>query len=112
MDLSLRRATVSGVTLLSATGEIDLATLPRFRDALTRLVDEHPGEQVAVDLDGVVVLDDAGLGVLLGAAGRARQAAGELAVVCSAEPLRQRFELTGLARAVRLVTSVHDLARS
>lgn len=110
MDLSLRRATVSGVEVLSATGEIDLATLPRFRDALTRLVDDHPGGRVAVDLDGVLVLDDTGLGVLLGAAGRARQGGGELTVVCSDPRLRQRFELTGLDRAVRLLESVHDLA--
>lgn len=110
MDLSLRRATVSGVDVLSATGEIDLATLPRFRDALTRLVDEHPGGQIAVDLDGVLVLDDTGLGVLLGAAGRAREQGGELIVVCTDPRLRQRFELNGLARAVCIVNTVHDLA--
>ena len=58
---------------------------------------------MAVDLDGVDVLDDTGLGVLLGAAGRARQAGGELVVVVSDERLRARFEATGFDRAVAVV---------
>ena len=62
-------------------GSVDLATLPQLGDALFRLVADHPGQRVAVDLDGVDVLDDTGLGVLLGAAGRARQAGGDLVVV-------------------------------
>ena len=60
---------------------------------------DHAGRTVAVDLDGVDALDDTGLGVLLGAAGRARQAGGDLVVVCASEHLRARFTLTGLDRA-------------
>lgn len=112
MELSLRHTTVAGVDVLSVAGEIDLATLPRFRDALTKLVDANPGRRVAVDLDGVSLLDDTGLGVLLGAAGRARETGGEIVVVCTGQSLRERFELTGLARAVRLVSAVHDVASS
>ena len=56
--------------------------------------------RVAVDLDGVDALDDTALGVLLGAAGRGRQAGGDLAIVCASERLRGRFAVTGLDRAV------------
>jgi anti-sigma B factor antagonist len=58
---------------------------------------------VAVDLDGVDVLDDSGLGALLGAAGRARRTGGDLVVVASDQRLRDRFTLTGLDRAVDVV---------
>ena len=67
--------------MLQVSGEIDLATVPSFRDHLTRII-AHPGATVLVDLDGVTALDDTGLGMLLGAAGRAREQSGDLVVVC------------------------------
>jgi anti-sigma B factor antagonist len=62
---------------------------------------------VAVDLDGVGVLDDSGLGVILGAAGRAREAGGDLVVVCSDARLVARLQLTGLDRAVDVRANLH-----
>ena len=62
-------------SVVALSGSVDLATVPQLADGLYRLVGDHAGRRVAVDLDGVDVLDDTGLGVLLGAAGRARQAA-------------------------------------
>ena len=37
---------------------------------LTKALAHHPDRTIIIDLDGVTVLDDTGLGVLLGAAGR------------------------------------------
>ena len=38
MNLGTRRTTVGNVHVLVVEGDIDLATVPRFGDALTRLV--------------------------------------------------------------------------
>lgn len=100
MDPSLVSTTVAGTTVLAVVGDVDLATVPRLHDALTRLVGDHPGGCVAIDLDGVGVLDDSGLGVVLGAAGRARESGGDLVVICSDARLRARLSLTGLDRAI------------
>jgi anti-sigma B factor antagonist len=100
MELNCIHAFVGTKAVLQVSGEIDLATLPLFHDHLVRLVDGHPGVTVVVDLDGVTALDDTGLGMLLGAAGRARQLDGDLVLVCSGERLLARFALTGLDRAV------------
>ena len=96
----------NGLPVLQVSGEIDLATVPRFRDALHRLVTDHPATVVAVDLDGVLAVDDAGLGLLLGAAGRARQGGGDLVVVCSDPRLTHRFTETRLDRAIELRTTL------
>ncbi len=93
---------VGGLPTLHLAGEIDLATVPDLRDAAHRLVMEAPGQVVAVDLDGVSVLDDTGLGVLLGTAGRARDRGGDLIVVCTSARLRQWFDASGLARAIEV----------
>ena len=75
MDLRARHDLVGSLPVVALAGSVDLATLPQLGNALFRLVGDHPGRRVAVDLDGVDVLDDTGLGVLLGAAGRAVRAA-------------------------------------
>ena len=103
MDLRARHDVVATVPVVALSGSVDLATVPQLATALYRLVGDHPARRVAVDLDGVDVLDDTGLGVLLGAAGRARQAGGELVVVVSDERLRARFATTGFDRAVDVV---------
>ena len=103
MDLRTDHAVVGDTPVLGLAGSVDLATVPTLSSALFRLVGDHPGRAVAVDLDGLEVLDDTGLGVLLGAAARARQRGGDLVVVVSDERLRARFTDTGFDRAVDIV---------
>ncbi len=93
---------IGELPVLHLAGEIDLATVPELRDAAHRLVMEAPGRTVAVDLDGVTVLDDTGLGILLGTAGRARDRGGDLIVVCTSDRLREWFDASGLARAIEV----------
>ena len=107
MDLVCHLATIGGKPVLHVHGEIDLATLPSFRDHLTRALGQTAGHTLAVDLDGVSALDDTGLGMLLGAAGRARELGGELVVVCTAERMLQRFELTRFDSAVTVIPNLH-----
>ena len=102
---------MGGRAVLGLSGEIDLATIPRLHDALTRfLATAEPSTAFVVDVDGVYVCDDTGLGVLLGAASRARVAGGELVVVCSPGALRERLAQTRFDRAVTVVSSVAEAA--
>lgn len=100
MDLLCRSVTVGDLPVLVVSGELDLASIPLFSDAVVKLTNEHIGVTVAIDLDGVSVLDDAGLGVLLGAAGRAREHDGDVVLVCTGKRLLERFERSGLMRAI------------
>lgn len=110
MDLSIAEATVAGQLVLSARGEIDMATLPQLHNALGRAVSLNPGRIVVLDVDGVYAFDDTALGVVLGAAGRARDFDGDVVVVCSAGPFRDRLARTGFDRAVRVSSSLADAA--
>ncbi len=106
MELLCRLATIGDLPVLHVSGEIDLATLPQFRDHLSQAITHHPGATLFVDLDGVTALDDTGLGMLLGAAGRARELHGDLVLVCTSERLLERFAFTGLDRAVAIRSSL------
>jgi len=105
MSLQADTSVVSGRAVVSLSGSVDLSTVPALQNTLTRVLVEHAGETVAVELDGVDALDDIGLGILLGAAGRARRNGGDVVIVCSNESLRERFTLTGLDRAITITTS-------
>lgn len=100
VDLQCRIFDVGGMAVLGVSGDLDLGTLPAFQTAVARLLADHLGATVAIDLDGVTVLDDAGLGVLLGAAGRARDHGGDLMIVCTTARWLERFTRSRLDRAI------------
>jgi anti-sigma B factor antagonist len=104
MDLVIREEDHGGVPVLSLAGEIDLATAPRLRDRLVRVATVHQGETVLVDLDGVTLLDSAGLGVLLGGLRRMRTGGGDLVIVCASSRLGEIFHSVDLDR----VFSIHS----
>ena len=97
---------VGGRAVVVLTGSVDLSTVPTLQNALSRVAVERPGESVVVDLDGVDTIDDVGLGILLGAAGRARRHGGDLVIVCTTARHRERFELTGFDRAITVQVSL------
>jgi anti-sigma B factor antagonist len=109
VELHLRTDTSGPLPVLVVDGEVDLATLPRLRNALVRLVVDHPGAVVAVDLTAVSAVDDCGLGVLMGAAAHARGAGGDLAIVCAAARLGEHLALTGLDRAMTVAPTADAL---
>jgi anti-sigma B factor antagonist len=106
MVLQAKAREVAGRPVLELTGSVDIATVPALHNALGRVLVEHAGATVVVDLDAVDGLDDVGLGVLLGAAGRARRAGGDLVVVCSDDVMRERLAVTGFDRAVIIERSL------
>jgi anti-sigma B factor antagonist len=109
VDLHLHTDGTGPVPVLVVEGEVDLATLPRLRNALVRLVVDHPAALVAVDLTAVSALDDAGLGILMGAAAHARGSGGDLAIVCAKARLCDRLTLTGLDRAMTVAATLDAL---
>ena len=97
-------ALIGDTPTVALGGVVDLGSVPMLHDVLTRAVLDHPGATIVVDLDGVVALDDTALGVLLAAAGRARELAGELEIVCSSGRLLERLAVTRFDRAVTVRT--------
>lgn|GEM_PF-1232330 len=109
VDLQLRSGRVRECATLFVTGDLDLSGVPKFTTALVRLVAENPSVLVCVDLDGAGLVDDTALGLLLGAAGRARSGRGDLAVVCTGKRMLTRLAENGFDRAVRVGSSVSGL---
>jgi len=97
---------VGGATVVALEGTVDLAAVGTLHGDLARVVRRHPGDSVIVDLDAIDALDDAGLGVLLGAAAALRESGGDLEVVCNRPALRERLERTRFDRAVKVRATI------
>ncbi|HEY7105680.1 MAG TPA: STAS domain-containing protein [Acidimicrobiia bacterium] len=95
--LTLERSGTEQDPVISARGEIDVATSPLLRSELTSVLAHEP-ERVTLDLDGVTFIDSSGLGVLVGALKRLREAGGEhFTVVNAQDSVRKVFDITGLS---------------
>ena len=101
--------------VVMVSGEVDLCTAPRLREALDH-VSRLGAEVVVVDLQEVKFMDCAGLRVLLNAAGQLDQTPGPALYVTRARRQVQKlFELAGVEGALRVLasgTSSDDLARA
>ena len=88
-----------------------MSTLPRFADALSRELSLSDDPIVLIDLDAIDGIDDAGLGILLGFAARARTMGRSVGVVASMARIRERLDVSRFDRAVDVFGSVVDAGR-
>ena len=105
MNLRVERLRGEDVPVVAVHGELDIDGVSRLRAALIEAIDEHPGQHVVVDLEGVEFIDSAGLGVLLGGRERARGADGDLSLVATGQGVIKILELTGLTRVFEIHAS-------
>lgn len=105
MDLRLELVEQGGWSVLQVGGEVDVATAPRLREQLIKLVNDQRF-RIVVDLGGVDFIDSTGLGVLIGALKRVRTHGGDLALVCGERRILKVFEITGLDQVFRIHETV------
>lgn len=83
-------------------GELDAYTVAQFREALGELAGTS---RVLIDLSEVPFMDSAGLGALIGAIRRIRDAGGEVAVSSTRAPISRLLHTTGFDRIVTVADS-------
>lgn len=107
MDLRLEVSEQDGWSVMQVGGEIDVATAPRLRERLIKLVNEERF-RIVVDLEDVDFIDSTGLGVLIGARKRVRTHDGDVKLVCTEPRIVKVFEITGLDQVFQIHSSVSD----
>lgn len=102
MRTQVRRA--GDELIVTLDGDADLAAAPRLTQVLHRAIAMATGSArtIVIDLDGVLVLDDTALGLLVGAAAGARRADLDVALICTDARLRERLAETRLDRIVEV----------
>lgn len=102
---------IDGIPVVSASGEIDVATAPPLRDRLQALSSSGK-PTVVVNLLGVTFLDSTALGVLVGALKRCREAGGNLPLVIDEPRILRVFEITGLTGVFSIFDSIESAVES
>lgn len=106
-QVRIERRDEAGWVVLLVEGQVDVATAPRLRQALTE-AQYGGGRPVALDLDAVEFLDSFGLGVIVGGLKRAGSHGGRLVVVCSRTRLLHLFEVTRLNEIMSIAATLDD----
>lgn len=96
---------VRGCAVCALDGEVDVRSAPDFRSVIADVVGEA---RVVIDLSATAFMDSAGLGALIGAIRRVREAGGEPAIVCARSSLHGLLGTTGVDRVVLVVGSLEE----
>ena len=112
MLLNVATRVDNSTLVVTLEGTVGLSTLPALNDALQRVA-THPGiTRVIVDLDSLDTIDDAGLGIIMGFAGRSGSRGVPCACVASLPRIRRHLADTGFDRAVAVTDSVTAALRT
>lgn len=100
----------AGWQVVGVIGEIDLATLPQFRQAVVAAANAATtmGRGLAIDLSHCEFIDSPGLGVTLGGLRRVQAAGNRFVVVCRGDRIRAIFERCRLDEILDLYTELPD----
>jgi len=112
MDLTLNEHPAGpGRTVVEVSGEIDVYTAPKLREALLSLVDSGT-YRLIVDMSGVEFLDSTGLGVLVGGLKRVRAHDGAIDLVVTQGRILRIFKITGLSKVFTIYDSLDEALAS
>ncbi len=107
MDFEIDVQTREGYHIVTPRGEVDLATSPRLKAALDRLV-VAGHVRLVVDLREVSFLDSTGLGALIGGRRRAHAFKGSFSLVFEDGSLSRLFQVTSLDKVFAIHASTED----
>ncbi|HEX2647094.1 MAG TPA: STAS domain-containing protein [Candidatus Dormibacteraeota bacterium] len=97
----------NGVTIVAATGRLDVAGAPTLREAIGEVVNTG-APRVVIDLGGVSFVDSTGLGSVIAALKQIRNSQGELRLAAPNQQARVVLELTTLDRVFPYYATVEE----
>ncbi len=104
-------STVGDVRVITLDGLADLAAAPALHTAFNRAFSGLDDVRiVVVDLDGLTVLDDAAIGLLIGVAARAREVGASLVAVCTNARIAARLRATRVDEILVVTTGIAEAA--
>lgn len=98
MDIKINVREAPGDSyVVELSGEIDVYTSPKVKEAIGELIDRGVYHLV-INLEKVRYIDSTGLGVLIGGLKRVREYGGAVNLVCNNPQIKKIFDITGLVK--------------
>jgi anti-sigma B factor antagonist len=107
LTFEIAESRVDGVSVVTVTGEIDVATAPDLKECLVAQAVDGVAA-IVVDLSGVSFIDSTALGVLVGAYRRQEDAGGTLKLVVTEPRILKVLEITALTSVFSVFATVDE----
>jgi anti-sigma B factor antagonist len=109
--LELSRREEQNLPIIDLDGEIDVYTVPRFKECLSKIIEEGH-RKILVNLTQVGYMDSSGFGALLGATKRLRPEGGKLGLVGCNQVISRMLKITRLNTIFDLFETEEDALRA
>lgn len=107
-DLRKRHAPAATDEIVKVDGRLDAGAARRLAKSVVRIL--RAGlRRCTIDLSAVDAVDSAGVGALMGTIRKMEESGGTAVVVCANPTIRRLFEISGIARLVRVVPNLADV---
>lgn len=93
--------------LVRVSGELDAYMAPELREKVEEVLDRG-ARWLLIDLSEVEYLDSVGLGIMIGAAQRATERQGDIAVVCTRPNVMRVLEVSGTQELLNVVGTIEE----
>lgn len=100
MDLQLTTTVESARATVSVVGEVDVSNASSLRSAIDTALAEEGVQAVDVNMAGAPYIDSTGIGVLVGAAHKAREAGAAFSVVDAQDNVARIMGMLGVDEVV------------
>jgi anti-sigma B factor antagonist len=97
--------------VVELSGEIDVYTSPKVKDAISELIDQGHYNLI-INLEKVRYIDSTGLGVLIGGLKRVREHGGSVSLVCTNPQIKKIFDITGLVKIFGIFETENDAKKA
>ena len=111
MELRTQVREVDGIPIIGLSGEMDVHTSQRLRDAVIELLGKG-ASHIVINLDNVEYIDSTGLGTLVGVLKRMNEQKARLCLVSVNPLINKVFDITGLERIFSITTTEADALAS
>lgn len=100
--MKLEAKELNGVKIIRLAGQVRISTQNEFKDLLDNLVRENEGKTVIMNMDGVIYMNSAGLGIMIDTYKKFKEMKGRM-VLCNLLPdIMKLFEVTKLNRFIEI----------
>jgi anti-sigma B factor antagonist len=105
--LEVHRRLEQEIPIVDVSGEIDVYTVPKFKEHLSKIIEEGH-THLLINLKDVGYMDSSGFGALLGATKRLRPEGGTLALVGCNQVITRMLNITRLNTIFKIYDSEQD----
>lgn len=103
---------LDGVKVVKLAGQIRISTQNEFKDLLDNLVSENADKFLVLNMDGVIYMNSAGLGIIIDTYKKFKEKNGKI-VLCNLMPdIEKLFEVTRINRFIEIYNSELEAVNS